>query len=302
MPRDGRTDTQGRDGRPAARPAADRHLEPARPRDAGGELLKEYLEAAGVACELAARDPDRANLIARIPGTGEGPSLALLGHTDVVPADAEDWQHPPFAAHARRRRLRLGPGRGRHEERDGQPRRDDGRAGPLRLPAAGRPACSSPRRTRRTAPQDVGMGWLVRGAARTCAPTTRSTRAAASACELADGRVVVTINVGEKATLPLLVDGAGRGRPRLDAHVGRERGASAGDADHAAGRAPHARGVLLPETRAMLETLVGPFGDDLDGAIERACALHAGFPTLLPAAVRRSRSRPRGCAARARAT
>jgi len=46
-----------------------------------------------------ARDPDRANLIARIPGTGEGPSLALLGHTDVVPADAEDWQHPPFDAH-----------------------------------------------------------------------------------------------------------------------------------------------------------------------------------------------------------
>ena len=59
-------------------------------------LLKDYLEANGVACELVARDPDRANLIARIPGTGEGPSLALLGHTDVVPADAEDWQHPPF--------------------------------------------------------------------------------------------------------------------------------------------------------------------------------------------------------------
>ena len=51
-------------------------------------LLKDYLEANGVACELVARDPDRANLIARIPGTGEGPSLALLGHTDVVPADA----------------------------------------------------------------------------------------------------------------------------------------------------------------------------------------------------------------------
>jgi acetylornithine deacetylase/succinyl-diaminopimelate desuccinylase-like protein len=53
-------------------------------------VLKEYLEANGIECELVARDPERANLIARIPGTGEGPSLALLGHTDVVPADAQD--------------------------------------------------------------------------------------------------------------------------------------------------------------------------------------------------------------------
>ena len=62
-------------------------------------LLSEYLEANGVACELVARDPDRANLIARIPGTGDGPSMALIGHTDVVPANAEDWQHPPFSGH-----------------------------------------------------------------------------------------------------------------------------------------------------------------------------------------------------------
>ena len=43
-----------------------------------------------MACELVARDPDRANLFARIPGAGEGPSMALIGHTDVVPASAED--------------------------------------------------------------------------------------------------------------------------------------------------------------------------------------------------------------------
>ena len=54
---------------------------------------------AGVECELVARDPDRANLVARIRGTGDGPSLALLGHTDVVPADPAGWQHPPFAGH-----------------------------------------------------------------------------------------------------------------------------------------------------------------------------------------------------------
>ena len=35
-------------------------------------VVKQYLEANGVACELVARDPDRANLIARLPGRGTG--------------------------------------------------------------------------------------------------------------------------------------------------------------------------------------------------------------------------------------
>jgi acetylornithine deacetylase/succinyl-diaminopimelate desuccinylase-like protein len=63
---------------------------------AAAELLRGYLEAAGVECRLYARVPERANLVARIPGTGGGPSLALLCHTDVVPADPAQWQHPPF--------------------------------------------------------------------------------------------------------------------------------------------------------------------------------------------------------------
>src|SRR6478609_7679749 len=37
------------------------------------------------------------NLVARLPGTGEGPSLMLLGHTDVVLADPGEWSVPPFA-------------------------------------------------------------------------------------------------------------------------------------------------------------------------------------------------------------
>ncbi len=60
------------------------------------ELLRDYLEAAGVDCALYARDPDRANLVARIRGRGDGPSLALLSHTDVVPADPREWQREPF--------------------------------------------------------------------------------------------------------------------------------------------------------------------------------------------------------------
>jgi len=65
------------------------------------EYLKGYLEAAGLECELIARSPERANLIARIRGTGDGPSLLLLGHTDVVLADPEEWQVPPFSGEVR---------------------------------------------------------------------------------------------------------------------------------------------------------------------------------------------------------
>jgi len=65
---------------------------------AAAELLRGYLEAAGVECRLFARVPERANLVARIRGRGDGPSLALLSHTDVVLADAREWQHDPFAA------------------------------------------------------------------------------------------------------------------------------------------------------------------------------------------------------------
>ena len=60
------------------------------------EVLRDYLEAAGVECALYARAPDRANLVARIRGRGDGPSLALLSHTDVVLADAREWEYEPF--------------------------------------------------------------------------------------------------------------------------------------------------------------------------------------------------------------
>ena len=64
--------------------------------------LADYLGEAGIDCELVAREgfEHRANLVARVPGTDAGttPSLAFVGHLDVVPVDARDWTHPPFAA------------------------------------------------------------------------------------------------------------------------------------------------------------------------------------------------------------
>ena len=64
---------------------------------AAAELLREYLESHGVQCELYAKVPDRANLVARIPGEGEGPRLALLSHTDTVLADAAEWERDPWS-------------------------------------------------------------------------------------------------------------------------------------------------------------------------------------------------------------
>src|SRR3954465_3476141 len=64
---------------------------------AAAVFLRDFLEREGVACELVAREPDRANLVARLPGTGEGPSVPLPGPTDVVYADPEDWSVDPFS-------------------------------------------------------------------------------------------------------------------------------------------------------------------------------------------------------------
>src|SRR3954449_3524390 len=59
-------------------------------------VLEAYLTQAGVECERVAKDPERPNLIARLPGRGEGPSLAFLGHLDVVQARRADWSVDPF--------------------------------------------------------------------------------------------------------------------------------------------------------------------------------------------------------------
>ena len=61
------------------------------------EHLRDYLEANGVACELYARVPERASLVARIPGSGDGPSLCLLSHTDTVVADPAEWRRDPWS-------------------------------------------------------------------------------------------------------------------------------------------------------------------------------------------------------------
>ena len=68
---------------------------------AAAELLRDYLAESGVASELYAKVPERANLVARLPGRGGGPSLLLLSHTDTVVADRSEWQVDPWSGELR---------------------------------------------------------------------------------------------------------------------------------------------------------------------------------------------------------
>jgi len=45
--------------------------------------------------------PERANLVARLRGRGDGPSLLLLSHTDTVLADPAEWRVDPWSGELR---------------------------------------------------------------------------------------------------------------------------------------------------------------------------------------------------------
>lgn len=67
----------------------------------GGELaaaafLASVLARDGIEAQVIASAPGRANLYARIPGAKRDGALVLVHHMDVVPAQAEEWQQPPF--------------------------------------------------------------------------------------------------------------------------------------------------------------------------------------------------------------
>src|SRR6266571_2291870 len=65
------------------------------------DLLREYLRDNGVAAETYAKVPERANLVARIPGKGSGPRLLFLSHTDTVLADPAEWSADPWSGDER---------------------------------------------------------------------------------------------------------------------------------------------------------------------------------------------------------
>jgi acetylornithine deacetylase/succinyl-diaminopimelate desuccinylase-like protein len=61
------------------------------------EYLAALLRDAGFEVELLGRTEERPNLVARLRGTGDGPTLCLLSHVDTVLADAGEWRHDPWS-------------------------------------------------------------------------------------------------------------------------------------------------------------------------------------------------------------
>ncbi|MEU3624593.1 hypothetical protein BS329_36190 [Amycolatopsis coloradensis] len=60
--------------------------------------LRRLLADSGAELTVLGPDPLRTNLVARFPGRGEAPPLLLHAHSDVVPVDGQEWDHPPFEA------------------------------------------------------------------------------------------------------------------------------------------------------------------------------------------------------------
>jgi acetylornithine deacetylase/succinyl-diaminopimelate desuccinylase-like protein len=62
------------------------------------EYVKKTLEAEGISMMLVAKDPARADLIARIKGNGSKRPLLIMGHSDTVRVDPAKWTFGPFSA------------------------------------------------------------------------------------------------------------------------------------------------------------------------------------------------------------
>ena len=63
--------------------------------------LQRVLQQEGIEAELFALDPTRANLVARLRGNGTKQPILIMGHTDVVGVQPENWSVDPFGGVAK---------------------------------------------------------------------------------------------------------------------------------------------------------------------------------------------------------
>jgi acetylornithine deacetylase/succinyl-diaminopimelate desuccinylase-like protein len=248
---------------------------------AAAELLSDRLEAAGVECSLLGPDPLRSNLVARMPGSGSGPSLAFVGHLDVVPADPRDWTHPPFGGEIDDDGYLFGRGAldmksevaARTVAMLALAREEFRPTGDLVLIMVSDEEDGS---------ADVGMKWLVEAH-----PEIRTdfslNEGGGAHYRLSDGRAVAEISVGEKGTCPVQIEAVGEAGHASMPSLGRNAVPMLAELLRRIdiGMPTPARHEVVEQ---MLETLLGPGRNgDLGAAIEQASRLSPLLEHALPA-------------------
>ncbi len=246
------------------------------------EYLHDYLTGNGVECEIVARDPRRANLVARIPGAGDAASLAFVGHTDVVPADPRDWKHPPFEAVVTDDGWLYGRG-----------------AIDMKSEVAGRAVAMAELARSGFRPRgdlwllavadeedgmyDVGMRWLLEHRP-DIRPALAVNEGGGERLPLTDGRVVVPVGIGEKGTFPARVSAVGEAGHASTPSVGRNAVPLLGEVLRRIGTGMPDP-VPAPLVERTLELLLGAVPSDLPQGIAAAGRLHPALTHLLPALV-----------------
>ncbi len=225
--------------------------------------------------------PDRLNLVARVAGEGGGPSLLLMAHTDVVPAPADGWSVGPFDGVLRDGHV---IGRGAADMKGELAARAVALATLARSgerPAGDVVLVAEADEERNTA--DVGMSWLVRER-----PDLRCDFALNEGggllLELANGRRVVTVAVGEQRVSSLRIRLRGRG-----GHASVPEGAD-NPVGHAATAVERLLGYeaparLDPSLAGALAALGAPSSSD-DDAMAWARDQHPYLAAMVPAMTR----------------
>lgn len=253
---------------------------PGRESEAAG-FLAGWLAEAGVESELAGPDPARLNLVARIPGAGEGPSLMLMAHTDVVPAPDADWTVPPFAGELRDGRV---IGRGAADMKGELASRVVAFA---ELARSGEPPpgdvilVAEADEERNTA--DVGMSWIARERDDLRCDYAIN-EGGGTLLELADGSRVVTISIGEKQVASLRLRFHGRaGHASVPAGADNVLRRAAGAVQRLLDHDGEAR--LMPALAAALDGIGAPASDP-DAAVAWATSQHPVLAGMVPAMTR----------------
>jgi acetylornithine deacetylase/succinyl-diaminopimelate desuccinylase-like protein len=256
-------------------------------------LLGTYLERNGVASELIAKDPDRANLVARLPG-GDGPALLLMAHTDTVVADPGEWTRDPWSGD-----LLDGEvwGRGALDMKGHVA------AAAVAFASLAREAAALPGDLvlALTADEEVGldfgMSWLAAAHPDIVRADFAVNEGGGERCVFGDD-VYYLCSVAEKATSPFRLRLRGRSGHASDPHTADNALLKAGPVLEALERLRPPR-ALIPEVAAFLETVVGE-APPVELALDRARALHplAGelvapllSATLSPTMIEASRQR-----------